>query len=39
MFTSLGQEGNLEMRYDRLKSEIDSLPPEKYIYYEHLVEK
>lgn len=39
VFSSLGLEGNLQTRYDRLKSEINSLPPEKYLYYEHLVEK
>jgi len=39
VFNSLGQEGNLETRYERLKSEIDGLPPDKYLYYEHLVER
>lgn len=39
VFTSLAQEGDLETRYERLKAEIDSLPPEKYIFYEIMVEK
>jgi len=33
VFNSLGQEGDLETRYERLKNEIDTLPPDKYLYY------
>lgn len=38
-FKSINDEGSLDVRYDRLRGEITSLPPDKFIIYEYFVER